>query len=342
MPFVRWRSNNCPICDYSINRAIEAEEEQGLSSGVAITETMMTHIQEVHPDFLRWEKSKNKLAVVLGASTSLLTFLFFLFVVRLLPPRPPSSPGYGRGFAGISVAAFFLPLFVMNWLGYRRFRAEWREKGLPPTPTFSPRLGTVGRSSLDEDQAVIGIIKDLKTQLNIPYPDITTIVRWQTIVPQEGKRGVQVIRSDNCLIQGSTVYLAENMRSRLNPDDWRPIIASELIYSRKLGRVKSRGILARAVSIIILYAISWFLLPPLFAAYNLSLGILIIIGPFLILVAILIVALYQTKLRFVADRQASGLVGTRAFQASLRKIGQASPGDVAGIERRIENLNGAN
>ena len=92
----------CPICDCSLEQARIVEEEAGVPGQLATTETYLTHCQNVHPDFLAWEKSKAKMIVILGTATaipvSVVAFWFFLFVLHV-----PSSAGRGLAFIPIGV-----------------------------------------------------------------------------------------------------------------------------------------------------------------------------------------------------------------------------------------------
>src|SRR5439155_21220011 len=84
------------------------------------------------------------------------------------------------------------------------------------------------------DQRILDITKELCLLLNIAgYNPI--LVSWEGFdlrsrVPVE-------FRYDECLIERNCVTLSAKMKYVLDPDEWRPIIASSLILTRKLRRL---------------------------------------------------------------------------------------------------------
>jgi hypothetical protein len=303
----------------------------------------------VHPDFLAWEKSKAKMMIILGAATaipvSVVTFWFFLYVLRL-----PSSAG--RGLAFIPIGAFLVPGFLFVKLGTRRFRRDWEARGGLPAPSTIPLTPSVEPKYQNEDQGILEVLADLANKLNVSASPVF-YVAWRTMVPLPSpSRGFQAVSSDRCVFRNGTVYFAENMKGRLSPEDWRPILASALIYKKLRGKL-AEGIIIRLAPIVVIYIVAWFLVPPLFPTIthyspqgqpksfsNDGWLILIFVGIAIMFLSIPIGALYAGKLRLIADRRAAELLGgTVSFLDSLNKLREASPSDVRSIETRIENLN---
>src|SRR5205807_4429465 len=80
------------------------------------------------------------------------------------------------------------------------------------------------------DQRILGITKELCLQLNIAdYNPI--FVSWEGF---DSRSRVPVeFRYDECLIERNCVTLSAKMKDVLEPDEWRPIIASSLIFTKK-------------------------------------------------------------------------------------------------------------
>jgi len=322
------------------------EEETEVPRQFATTETYLTHCQNVHPDFLVWEKSKAKMMIVLGTATSIpvsvVAFWFFLFILHL-----PSSAG--RGFAFIPIGAFLIPSILFTKLGTRRFRRDWEARGGLPAPSTIPLAPAVVPKYQNEDQGILAVLADLSNKLGMPTSPASSVA-WQTMVPQG--RGFQAVSSDRCLFRNDTIYFAENMKGRLSPEDWRPILASALIFKKLRGKLVE-GIIIRLVPILIAYIVAWFLIPPFFptithyspqgqpvSVSNDGWLILIIVGFAIMFLSIPLGVLYARKVGLIADRRAAELLGgTVSFLDSLNKLRAASPSDVRSIDTRIENLN---
>jgi len=321
------------------------EEEAGVPGQLATTETYLTHCQNVHPDFLVWEKSKAKMTIVLGAATSIpvsiVAFWFLLFVLHV-----PSSAG--RGLAFIPIGAFLIPGFLFVKLGTRRFRRDWEARGGLPSPSTCRACSIDLSKYPDEEQGILAVLTDLSNKLGMSASPASSVA-WQTMVP--GRRALQTVSSDRCLFQDNTVYFAENMRARLSPEDWKPILASALIYKKLSGKL-AQGIAIRLVPVVVIYVVAWFLVPSLFptityyspqgqpvSVSNDGWLILIFVGFAIMFLSIPIGVLYSRKVGLIADRRAAELLGgTAPFLDSLNKLREASPSDVRSIETRIENL----
>src|SRR5437667_12329403 len=82
------------------------------------------------------------------------------------------------------------------------------------------------------DQRILGITKELCFQLNIAdYNPI--FVSWEGFDSRSRVPGE--FRYYECLIERNCATLSAKMKDVLEPDEWRPIIALSLIFSKKLS-----------------------------------------------------------------------------------------------------------
>jgi hypothetical protein len=124
-----------------------------------------------------------------------------------------------------------------------------------------------------------------------------------------------------CTFTWDEVMLTGGLKGRLEPEEWRPLLASSLIYEAKLKPKKTLGIVATAVASIILdlAVISLLaLLDPKGAVY-------FVIPAFLgsvvwLLFGIPFVNPFLRSLRLKADRLAAQLVGKEFLLRVLEKI----------------------
>jgi hypothetical protein len=151
-----------------------------------------------------------------------------------------------------------------------------------------------------------------------------------------------------CLFTWDEVMLTGGLKGRLEPEEWRPLLASSLIYEAKLKPKKTLGIVATAVASIILdlAVISLLaLLDPKGAVY-------FVIPAFLgsvvwLLFGIPFVNPFLRSLRLKADMVATQLVGKEPLIQVLENINgmELEDKDIGGrlarrpsLEERIENL----
>ena len=71
-------------------------------------------------------------------------------------------------------------------------------------------------------------------------------------------------RYDECLIEKYCVTLSGKMKNVLEPDEWKPIIASSLIFSKKLRRRVLKGFAVALTAFLLLALAMFFELPVLF------------------------------------------------------------------------------
>jgi len=202
------------------------------------------------------------------------------------------------------------------------------------------------------DQRIIEIIRDLCLKLHIQKRPEKLL--WvERIITMDNKNAAP-IGSEQCYVNPSLgkVILPIHMRDKLEPEDWRPLIASALILKYKLKKKVWKLLVRRTV------------FPPLAAAI-VSGFILWVTGyssypnwPALALVISLGAAglapwlfhgRFYKQARLVADRSAARIVGIQAFLDVLVKLDQMGLNDVEeekhrnmmswpAIDKRIHNL----
>jgi hypothetical protein len=166
------------------------------------------------------------------------------------------------------------------------------------------------------DQRILEITEELCLQLDIlNYKP--TFVSWETL-DSRSRRGAE-FPNDECLIEHWCVTLSGRMRGMLETDDWRPIIASSLISSKKLRKkiLRMLGLSLAFVlfSAIALSALGYFTVVPV--AFFVGLPSALVAG-----------LVYTRRTRLIADRKASDLVSAATFLTTLNKIVKQSPGGV--------------
>jgi hypothetical protein len=175
------------------------------------------------------------------------------------------------------------------------------------------------------------LTKELCLQLNIANYN-PTFVSWEAL--DSRVRGGVEFRYDECVIEKYCVTLSAKMKDVLEPDDWKPIIASSLIFSKKLrirGLRQTGVIFAGLVAIAVLLS---FLLPVLLpqpfttttrsgSSYTGTLGAAIFPLLALALVipgTVIISVVIARRLKTLADRDATDIVSATAFVTTLETI----------------------
>src|SRR2546425_1895031 len=140
-------------------------------------------------------------------------------------------------------------LLVLAYVMRRRRNRLWIAARLKEIPNFGFGQG-------EEDSRILAIARELCQQLRLVYDPIA--VYWIIWIKVGGLR---VAPSDQCLlgVKGrgrGYVQLSAAIRGRLAPDEWRPLIASALIWNlqpelRRRRRVLNVWMLSVPVSLVL-------------------------------------------------------------------------------------------
>jgi len=130
---------------------------------------------------------------------------------------------------------------------------------------------------------------------------------------------------DRVIVRYGEVKLPSGMRGRLTPEDWRPLIASSIIYNRSLYRAQRRGSIVRLVLPLGVGEVPLiFALLQIFHMRNEQATIeliLIIAGWILFASSVLWLHIHWLwrSLFYAADKRAAEIVGMATILESLRK-----------------------
>jgi len=173
--------------------------------------------------------------------------------------------------------------------------------------------GPLAHMSL-QDSSLLDAVRGLAAQLDVTDPGLDD-VGWRNVVGTA--RYPRVMPSDQCEFWPRQLILPAQMRDAISVDEWRPIIASELVYRKlysKVGRKRTALLLGPLLALVVIVVVLIFITGS--SAWA-GLG-------FLYFIVIIPVLRGNTRFfyrcRLDADRTAAGVVGKEAFLEVLRKI----------------------
>jgi hypothetical protein len=233
-------------------------------------------------------------------------------------------------------------LLVLAYVMRRRRNRLWIAARLKEIPNFGFGQG-------EEDSRILAIARELCQQLRLVYDPIA--VYWIIWIKVGGLR---VAPSDQCLlgVKGrgrGYVQLSAAIRGRLAPDEWRPLIASALIWNlqpelrRRRRAVNRRWWLTIPASTVLGILLLW-LFNSFIPVHNPDEFILVtplfFLGLFGVTLPIFLSArkanLVLRKYFLEADRLAAEVVGRTQMLQTLGKIDSMRLADVE--ERKKEKL----
>ena len=174
-----------------------------------------------------------------------------------------------------------------------------------------------------EDQKIVETAKELCRQLNF-YKTNPQTISWRERV------GVRRVPTEYFMIFrggpfAGSIQLSKAAMGRLTPEEWKPLIASGLIYFKNLNREYLKTFLTTLIPYyLVVFPFVLFLtgnylsgpsLPITVARYTIFASILI--GSILVFFRMLVL---WKRFFFKADLQASALVGKESLLLSLKKI----------------------
>src|SRR2546428_6649026 len=189
-----------------------------------------------------------------------------------------------------------------------------------------------------EDQQLLEIARDLCRRLGCYNLNPNTI-SWKE------KMGIRRLPADHFMILRGDIQLSSRAMGQLTPDEWRPIIASGLIYFKTLTRNSLVGMLTTMLLIALL-------VPAILLLSIRYLAGSVLIYP--VISALIVVTflagkrflMYPKRLWFKADVEAARILGKESLVESLRKIDQLDPNRIGkrgslarpSPSERVENL----
>ncbi len=202
-----------------------------------------------------------------------------------------------------------------------------------------------------DDPRLLELANSLGQQLEISKLDLKDI-RWMEWVP--AGRSARPVPSDWCFFLRHSMVMPAHMLEKITVEEWRPLIASSLIYEKKLSRsLRGRAFLLTVLPLILVLAGTFAVSILLHMSWIIFLYIL-----FIIPVGALGGRRYGSdvkKARLEPDTQAAAITGKDTFLNVLKKIdtmglddvdrlksgrrGRRVPG-LPSIKERIENLQG--
>ena len=137
-------------------------------------------------------------------------------------------------------------------------------------------------------------------------------------------RGWAVYRdvpSDRPVMHWDTLYVSPSMKERLLPEEWRPIVASSMIYYAKLATRKDIGIITRMTLLLLLVGAGLYAL--VLAGITFGDFILLLLGIYLGVTiggVLFLVFPYLRNLWLKSDELAADYVGPLIMIAVLEKV----------------------
>jgi hypothetical protein len=182
----------------------------------------------------------------------------------------------------------------------------------------------VSREWVDYDARIVRVGQEVCQRLNVSFR--LSAISWRKSSP------FLRLGSDDCYFVRGRGKLAVPwwMRGRLEPEEWRPLMTSSLIYNRRLIWTMPADLVMVLLATFILLLAGAVLFYPTFGALGFLVYLFILFGPFLQQRF----SQVRKNLKLKADREASRLVGIGAFLGVLEKIDSLGMKDVEWVKRR--------
>ena len=217
------------------------------SSSISLSNT---HYEEVHPEYQKWLKRWTRELLVIGL-LGILTLVLSLVFFFPCGVACQSNPFEWIGFYELLAYTGVMGLLVFQYLQrLRRFKRDWKEgQGI---------VQTFGNTS--EDEQILRLTGELCHQLNTPKL-VPKRIFWKDVVQvpiAETSARIEML-SDLVSTGKGNIVLPKWMQGVLTIEEWKPIIASSLIFMRWI-RPKMVLTLELSVVGVLGYAVATFLL----------------------------------------------------------------------------------
>jgi len=321
-------TRRCPICG----------QKMKINEPRDFARALREHEQSAHPAYYTQTRRLRKMIVPMLVSIVVLPFVPIIF-----------EPALGSLLAAtLSIAGFISPLAIVGLIGTRALRQAKQKASASMDQTVSP--DTVSNqvdqpTSSYSDQDIVRTVVDLGRRLEISGFEPKS-VSWRDHFVRSGSIFTRsdrpmMVPYDGCIFTGSQIILPESTRNKIQPEEWAPLIASELVYQRKLLEKRRLGLIIRILPLTAIYivipVILWQLgilnlqgmttvrgapTPVVVAFFEVYSGTALI---FTLILYGLLGLRFNKKLRLNADAVAAGLTGKTVFLSALEKIGKAFP-----------------
>src|SRR5712692_4515239 len=104
-----------------------------------------------------------------------------------------------------------------------------------------------------EDQRIVDIARELCQRLGITKIN-PRIVSWRE------KQGLVRVPPDQVLFTMDNILLPKSLMGKLEPEEWKPLLASSLIYHWKSQSKVALGMIVRTIPIVVLLPVGLVLL----------------------------------------------------------------------------------
>lgn len=169
-----------------------------------------------------------------------------------------------------------------------------------------------------EDQKILEITRELCRELRI-FKINPKVVSWVE------RYGLRKVPHDYALFLGDQLRLSKSLMGKLQPEEWKPFLATNLIYQTRIGRKMVSGFLVRMLPAVALIMGGIVGLDRLLEnQFELSRWVVLLlylplsIG--LLVVAYISLFRYMKRLWFDADSESAQVVGKENLVATLRKL----------------------
>jgi len=170
----------------------------------------------------------------------------------------------------------------------------------------------------DSDSEILNITREISERLDLDFGP--TKVDWQDIVADG--RYLKRVDYDEPIIGRTHIILANAMKGKLTPEEWKPLIMSSLLYSEKLVWERNKKV-GLSILPIFVPVIAGFFAPIYLLPYSLGKLVLGAYLPFFVLGLIYMVYrgnLVYRSYRTRADQETAKILGKDLILNTLLKI----------------------
>jgi len=290
-----------------------------------------THYEQIHPEYQKWFRRWTEVLLViglLGALTLAVSLAFFFPCGIACQSNPFDWVGFYEllGYTGV------MGLLVFQYLqGLGRFKRDWREgQGI---------VKAIANSS--EDEQILRLTGELCHELNTPKL-VPKRIFWKDVVQVPiGESSAHFEMPSDLVSTGKgNIVLPKRMQGVLTIEEWKPLIASSLIFMRWI-RPKMVRTLELSILGVLWYAVATFLILQHFGYGIYSFQGLALHPAILLLLGVSLFVLtgryFSPEARhelFRADQKAADLYGRDAFVRALQKIDNMGFADVRKLEQK--------